>query len=329
METNIIKVNNLSKSFDVSSKLPGLKGTIKHFFKRETTSIKVIKNISFKIQKGEIIGFLGANGAGKTTILKMLCGLIHPSEGDLSVSGYLPYKRKVNFLKNITLIMGQKQQLIWDLPPIESFYLNAAIYDIEKVEAKRRIKRLSDMLEIKEELYMPVRKLSLGQRMKAELLAALIHEPSILFLDEPTLGLDINAQSNLRKFLQIYNKETDATICLTSHYMKDITYLCKRVICVHDGSITYDGKLDKLLKKFSPVKDIIIICRTDKDARELSNSGLIIKNRNKKEITLTINKDAIKSTLKEILNKFDIEDLYINEPPVDEIVGKILVNKKL
>jgi len=160
-------------------------------------------------------------------------------------------------------------------------------------------------------------------------LAALIHKPNILFLDEPTLGLDINAQRNLRKFLQIYNKETEATICLTSHYMKDITSLCKRVICIHEGSITYDGKLEKLLKKIPPVKDIIIICKTDKDAKELSNSGFIIKNKSQREITITIKKDSIKSTLEKILNKYDIEDLYINEPPVDEIIGNILVKEKV
>ena len=223
--------------------------------------------------------------------------------------------------------MGQKQQLIWDLPPIDSFYLNAAIYGIEKIEAKKRISFLSEMLEIKEELYLPVRKLSLGQRMKAELLAALIHNPSILFLDEPTLGLDINAQANLRKFLQIYNKETGATILLTSHHMKDITYLCKRVVCIHEGCLTYDGKLDKLLTKLSPNKDISIICKSRKDIDSIKKLGFNIKSINYNQITLTIQKKVIKETLKEILNKFDIEDLHINEPPIDEIIGKVLTNK--
>ena len=327
MLKNIIQVKNLSKSFNISSKEPGLKGTIKHFFKRKTKSLKVIKNISFAIKEGEIVGFLGANGAGKTTILKMLCGLIYPSEGSILVSDYIPFRRKENFLKEITLIMGQKQQLIWDLPPIESFFLNASIYDLDKFEAKRRIKKLSDMLEIDHELYIPVRKLSLGQRMKSELLAALIHEPKILFLDEPTLGLDINAQRNLRKFLQKYNKETNATICLTSHYMKDITSLCKRVICVHNGAISYDGKLDKLLKKLSPVKEILVVCQSEEDSIKLGNSGFYVKNKTKNEVTIKVENNSITSSLKFILNNFDIEDLYINEPPIDEIIGKIL-NKK-
>jgi len=253
MVQNIIDVRNLSKSFDVSSKKPGLKGTIKHFFRRETKSLKVIKDISFTIKEGEIVGFLGANGAGKTTILKILCGLIYPSEGSILVSGFLPFRRKENFLKNITLIMGQKQQLIWDLPPIESFYLNASIYDIDKFEAKKRIKKLSEMLEIDEELFIPVRKLSLGQRMKSELLAALIHEPNILFLDEPTAGVDVELRQEMWKVVESLRK-TGVTIILTTHYIEEAEAIADRVGVINQGEIIVVDETQQLLKKMGHKK---------------------------------------------------------------------------
>ena len=253
MVQNIIDVKNLSKSFDISSKEPGLKGTIKHFFRRQTKSLKVIKDISFEIKEGEIVGFLGANGAGKTTLLKILCGLVYPSQGKLSVSGYIPYKRRSNFLKNITLIMGQKQQLIWDLPPIESFYLNAAIYDIEKFEAKKRIKKLSDMLEIEKELYIPVRKLSLGQRMKSELLAALIHKPNILFLDEPTAGVDVELRQEMWKVVESL-RDTGVTIILTTHYIEEAEAIADRIGVINQGEIIVVEKTEELLKKMGHKK---------------------------------------------------------------------------
>ncbi|MEL7144459.1 MAG: ATP-binding cassette domain-containing protein, partial [Cyanobacteria bacterium J06573_11] len=222
----IITVQNLGKTYPVAIKEPGFKGTLQHFFRRTYRNIEAVKDVSFTIEPGEIVGFLGPNGAGKTTTLKMLTGLIHPSNGNVTVAEHRPFSRKRNFLQQITLVMGQKQQLIWDLPALDSLRINAAIYNISESDFRQRVGELANMLDIQDQLKQPVRKLSLGQRMKAEMLAALLHRPQVLFLDEPTLGLDINAQTAVRNFLREYNQRYGATILLTSHYMADITALC-------------------------------------------------------------------------------------------------------
>ena len=237
----MIQVEGLSKIYRVAEKQPGLAGTLRHFIRRRTRDVTAVQDVSFRIEPGEMVGFLGANGAGKTTTLKMLCGLIHPSAGEVQVAGHRPQRRQAEFLRRITLVMGQKQQLLWDLPPMDSLRVNAAVYGIPDAVARRRIKELADLLELGEELTRPVRKLSLGQRMKAELLAALLHEPEVLFLDEPTLGLDVNAQARVRQFLAEYNRRTGATVLLTSHYMADITALCPRVLLIHQGRLFHDG----------------------------------------------------------------------------------------
>ncbi|NJL53402.1 MAG: ATP-binding cassette domain-containing protein, partial [Hydrococcus sp. SU_1_0] len=230
---SIIAVDNLSKIYPVAIKQPGLTGTLSHFFRRTYREIKAVQNVSFKIQPGEMVGFLGGNGAGKTTTLKMLTGLIHPSEGEVKVANYVPFRRQPQFLHQTSLVMGQKQQLLWDLPALDSLRINAAVYNIPDRIFKQRLGELATMLDVEDKLHQPVRKLSLGERMKAELLAALLHHPQVLFLDEPTLGLDVNAQVAVREFLQQYNQRYGATILLTSHYMADITALCDRVLCIH------------------------------------------------------------------------------------------------
>ncbi|EHJ12981.1 ABC transporter ATP-binding protein, partial [Crocosphaera watsonii] len=241
---SVINVKNLSKTYKVSLKKPGFKGTIDHFFKRTYRDIVAVKDVSFTINSGEIVGFLGANGAGKTTTLKMLTGLIHPSNGKIKIVDRTPFKRHPTFLKKMSLVMGQKQQLLWDLPALDSLKINAAVYEIPDKIFQQRLQELSEMLSIKEQLNQPVRKLSLGQRMKAELLAALLHHPQVLFLDEPTLGLDVNSQAAIRSFLKEYNERYEATILLTSHYMADITALCERVLLIHEGQLIYDGNLE-------------------------------------------------------------------------------------
>ena len=317
-----ITVDRLSKVYPVAIKEPGFQGTIKHFFQRTYKQINAVRDVSFQIEAGEIVGFLGANGAGKTTTLKMLSGLIHPSTGLVKVGGQIPFKREAAFLKQITLVMGQKQQLIWDLPALDSLKINAAVYGLSDRTAEFRIHELAEMLSIQGKLTQPVRKLSLGERMKAELLAALLHEPQVLFLDEPTLGLDVNAQVAVRQFLREYNQRYNATILLTSHYMADITALCDRVLVIHQGQLIYDGSLNGLVERFSPCREVKIefaqIYPRDKletyaQVQEIEGAS----------VKFLVPQELLTKTISQILERLEVVDLSISDPPIDDVIGQI------
>ncbi|MEL6160564.1 MAG: ATP-binding cassette domain-containing protein [Cyanobacteria bacterium J06554_11] len=326
----IIDVKNLGKVYPVAVKEPGMKGTLQHFFRRTYRNIEAVKDISFVIEPGEIVGFLGPNGAGKTTTLKMLTGLIHPSSGQVSVSGHRPFGRATAFLKEITLVMGQKQQLIWDLPALDSLRINAAIYNLSDAVFRQRVGELAEMLSIQDQLKQPVRKLSLGQRMKAEMLAALIHHPQVLFLDEPTLGLDINAQMAVRNFLQAYNQRYGATILLTSHYMADITALCDRVLVIHQGELIYDGLLDGLLEKFAPYREVSVELDRHQpiDRAALATYGNLQTLEGCKA-TYLIPVGDLTQMVTDLLNTLKIQDLSIAEPPIEDVIGKVFETGKL
>ncbi len=320
----IIDVQNLSKVYPVAQKDPGFKGTLRHFFRRAYRNIEAVKQVSFQIEPGEIVGFLGPNGAGKTTTLKMLTGLIHPSAGSVCVSGHRPFDRKNDFLRQITLIMGQKQQLIWDLPALDSLRINAAIYNLSDIEFRDRVGELAEMLDIQSQLKQPVRKLSLGERMKAEMLAALIHRPQILFLDEPTLGLDVNAQVAVRQFLQDYNQKYGATILLTSHYMADITALCDRVLVIHKGSLIYDGQLERLLDQFAPYREVSVEFERTQDisAQNLKSYGEL-QTLSGCKATFLVSTQTLTRTVSALLNDFTIQDLTVTEPPIEDVIGRV------
>ena len=322
--TPIIDVQNLGKVYPVAVKDPGFKGTLTHFFRRTYRDIEAVKQVSFSIEPGEIVGFLGANGAGKTTTLKMLTGLIHPSRGRVSIAGYEPFKRLPQFLQKITLVMGQKQQLIWDLPALDSLRINAAVYNISPADFRQRVGELAEMLSIQDQLKQPVRKLSLGERMKAEMLAALVHRPQVLFLDEPTLGLDVNAQSAVRQFLQEYNHRYGATILLTSHYMADITALCDRVLVIHKGTLIYDGLLDGLLEQFAPYREVSIEC----DRNQPINKDQLLRYGNLQKLdghkaTFLIPVEDLTAAVSHLLSTLQIQDLSITEPPIEDVIAKV------
>ena len=320
MSEAIVLAEGLSKSFRVADKQPGLAGTVRHALRRRYRDVEAVRELSFAIQPGEVVGFLGPNGAGKTTTLKMLSGLIHPSGGRVQVAGCQPQRRQERFLQQITLVMGNRQQLIWDLPPLDSLRVNAAVYGIDAIEAKRRITELADMLELGEELHRPVRKLSLGQRMKAELLAALLHKPAVLFLDEPTLGLDVNAQARVRDFLADYNRRTGATVLLTSHYMGDITALCERVLLIHQGRLFHDGSLDALTSRLAPCREVRLELR-QAYAREAFERFGTVEAHQGHQVRLLIPRDQLTQQVGLLLSRFEVVDLEVSDPPIEELIG--------
>jgi ABC-2 type transport system ATP-binding protein len=253
-----IEVDKLVKEYRVHERASGVWASVRSLFRRRYETKRAVDELSFAIAAGERVGFLGPNGAGKTTTLKVLAGLLHPTSGTVRVDGYEPKRREFDFLRSITLVMGQKQQLLWDLPPVDTFAMNRAIYDIPKAAYDETLGELVTLLELGSLIKRPTRQLSLGERMKCELVAALLHRPRVLFLDEPTIGLDVSMQATLRKFVRGYNERFNATVLLTSHYMDDVAALCPRVVVIDKGHLTYDGPLDALVRKVRPQKRVIV-----------------------------------------------------------------------
>ncbi len=314
-----IDVEQLTKSFDVPVREAGLKAALRSLAHRQTTTVTAVDGVSFNLDAGEIVGFLGPNGAGKTTTLKMLSGLLHPSAGRATVLGYTPYDRHRDFLRQITLVMGNRNQLQWDLPALDSFELSRAIYRLGHAEFTQQRDELIELLEIGELVNKPVRNLSLGERMKAELANSLLHRPTMLFLDEPTLGLDVTMQKRIRGFLADYNQRHGATVLLTSHYMADVTALCKRVIVIHHGQVLFDGDLSALSDKFAAYKTLVVTFSQPVDALALAGFGEITESDGSKFAMRIARHDAPRITA-QLLADYDVDDLTIEDPAIDDVI---------
>lgn len=323
-----ISVSHLSKHYRIYKKEPGIMGSLRSLFKRSYETSKAVDDISFSIEQGELIGFIGPNGAGKTTTLKCLSGLIYPTSGEIKVLGYTPFDRNHDYLRSISLVMGQKSQLWWDLPPIESYLLYKEMYDISPTHFKNTLNELVELLELKDILQVQVRKLSLGQRMKCELVAQLLHSPKILFLDEPTIGLDIVMQQKIRSFVKEYNRKFNATILLTSHYMDDVKELCKRVIIINHGKLLYDGALSEIVSKHTQLKRISVVFEKEVSKKELEKLGVIISHDSMNAV-IEIQKEKAPETTSYILSHYPVEDLTIEEPQIEEIISTIFSSEKV
>jgi ABC-2 type transport system ATP-binding protein len=327
-----ITVRDLAKTYVVPEREGGLKAALTSLLRRQTREVQAVRDISFDIAPGEIVGFLGPNGAGKTTTLKMLSGLLHPTSGTVDVLGFTPWERDRNYLRRMALIMGQRNQLQWDIPVIDSYQLNKAIFGISDDDYRRRLDELVEWLELQELITKPVRNLSLGERMKCEIAGSLLHYPTILYLDEPTIGLDVAMQRKIRSFVAEYNARTGASVMLTSHYMGDVEALCKRVIVIHHGMLLYDGDLAGLALEFAPHKTIVIEFEEDANVPGNRLDGLLpvgaeITDRSNAGLTISVPKSETARLASRILAELPVADLIIQEPPFEEVIEKVFASE--
>jgi ABC-2 type transport system ATP-binding protein len=323
-----IEVTGLTKAFRTYKKQPGFKGAVQGLFRRKYEQTVAVKDVSFRIEPGELVGFLGPNGAGKTTTLKMLAGLLYPTAGAARVLGYVPWERDDGYRRQFALLLGQKNQLWWDLPARESLELNAQIYGIPRAAMERRVAHMSELLAVRDKLNVSVRELSLGERTKMELIASLLHEPKVLFLDEPTIGLDVVSQKTVREFLREHNAKQKTTILLTSHYMADIQELCERVIIIDHGAIFFDGRLSEVVDRFADSKLVTIQCEgaANCSAEHLRQYGEILE-QTPGSIRLKVKRDRVIFVCKALLDELPVTDIDIQEVPIEEVIRRIFARE--
>ncbi len=325
-EPAYIQVQNLSKTYVVHEREAGLGSAFRSLFKRKTRDVKAVDGISLTVAPGEIVGFLGPNGAGKTTTLKMLSGLLHPTGGEATVLGYAPWKREKSFLRQITLVMGQRNQLVWDIPAVDSFELQRVIYGIPEAQYKETFTELLELLDLAPLIQKPVRNLSLGERMKCEIAGALLHRPQILFLDEPTIGLDVTAQRRIREFIAEYNQRHGAAVMLTSHYMADVEALCQRVIVIDHGRLLFDGDLAALVQRFSLHKTIVVDLEPGatggRGIDALRPYGEVI-HYSDGQATLKVPKGDTAVVTTQLLSNLAVQDLTIQDPPIEDVIEQV------
>ena len=322
----IIEVSQLAKHYRVYRKNAGWKASITGLFHREYNTVRAVKDVGFQIEKGEMVAFLGPNGAGKTTTLKLLSGLIYPTSGNATVLGYIPWQRSNAYRKRFSLVMGQKNQLWWDLPAQESFILHREIYDVDHEVFQRRLDELTDLLEVRQLVKQPVRELSLGERMRMELIASLLHSPEVLLLDEPTIGLDVVSQRKVQGFLRHYQSEQQMTVLLTSHYMKDVEALCRRAIIINEGEIKHDGPLADIVDRFSSVKQIHLQFAGTEIPADIDRYGKVLE-QVPPRVKLEVPRQDIPKILAALLDKYCIEDVGVQERPLEDAMAELFSRK--